>query len=114
MLSIFSHDDSEVYKEIGSKNLDSLVTIDSDTESPNKNLILEPRSDLSTSYEVLSPRKRRMKQREATIKKLMFLISSPFPYMILLLLLAMIVMIFVDVMSISGLVCITAVIMVRL
>lgn len=60
----------------------------------------------------LSPRKQRQQQREAVVQKMVFMISSPIPYLIVMLLIFMIVMIFVNVMSISGLVCITAVVMV--
>lgn len=61
----------------------------------------------------LSPRKQRMQEREAAYQRFYFVISSPVPYLIFVILLAMIVMIFVDVISISGLVCVTAVLMVR-
>lgn len=60
----------------------------------------------------LSPRRRRVKERDQAIKKIVRIISSPVPYMCVALLLIMIVMIFVDVMSISGLVCVTAIVMV--
>jgi hypothetical protein len=62
----------------------------------------------------LSPRKLRQQQREALMTKLSYLISSPFPYMVSLLLLAMIAMIFVNVVPIAGLVSVTAVVMVAL
>ena len=60
----------------------------------------------------MSPRKQRMQEREAAYQRFYFVISSPVPYLIFVILLAMIVMIFVDVIAISGLVCITAVLMV--
>ncbi len=60
----------------------------------------------------MSPRRKRAKDREAVVAKIIHVISSPFPYMVLVLLFAMIVMIFVDVMSITGLVCVSAVVMV--
>jgi hypothetical protein len=59
----------------------------------------------------MSPRKLRMQEREAAYQRFYFVISSPVPYLIFVILLAMIVMIFVDVIAISGLVCITAVLM---
>jgi hypothetical protein len=60
----------------------------------------------------LSPRKQRQQQREALVSRMVYIIASPFPYMVILLLISMIVMIFVNVMPISGLVCVTAVLMV--
>ena len=56
----------------------------------------------------MSPRKRRRKEREVLIGKVVYVVSSPFPYMVLILLAAMIMMIFVDVMPISALICVSA------
>lgn len=50
----------------------------------------------------MSPRRRRAMERESMIEKVRHMVSSPFPYMILILLVVMIVMIFVDVMPIAG------------
>ena len=50
----------------------------------------------------LSPRRRRAMERESMIEKVRHMVSSPFPYMILILLVIMIVMIFIDVMPIAG------------
>ena len=50
----------------------------------------------------LSPRRRRALERESMIEKVRHMVSSPFPYMVLILLVIMIVMIFVDVMPIAG------------
>ena len=61
---------------------------------------------------VLSPRKRRRKAREQTFKRVVRIVVSPFPYMVLLLLAAMVVMIFVNVMPISGLICVSSLAMV--
>ena len=41
-------------------------------------------------------------ERESMIEKVRHMVSSPFPYMVLILLVVMIVMIFVDVMPIAG------------
>lgn len=51
----------------------------------------------------LSPRRRRAMERESMIEKVRHMVSSPFPYMILILLVIMIVMIFIDIMPIAGL-----------
>jgi hypothetical protein len=50
----------------------------------------------------LSPRRRRAMERESMIEKVRHMVSSPFPYMILILLVIMIVMIFIDIMPIAG------------
>jgi len=52
------------------------------------------------------------KEDESIIKKVQRVVVSPFPYAMLILMGAMIVLIFVEIMSISGLVCVTAVVMV--
>lgn len=49
---------------------------------------------------------------ESVKDKIVHIISSPVPYFVIVILVAMIIMIFVDVMSISGLVCVTAMLMV--
>lgn len=67
-------------------------------------LLLPPPASL------LSPRKQRVQARSSMAKKAIFLVSSPIPFLMLALVGAMIVMIFVDVISISGLVCMTAVV----
>lgn len=59
----------------------------------------------------LSPRRKQAKARAETIKKIVNIIKSPVPYIAIVILFAMIIMIFVDVMSISGLVCVTAIVM---
>jgi hypothetical protein len=50
----------------------------------------------------MSPRRRRTLERENMVQKVRHVISSPFPYMILILLAVMIVMIFVNVLPIAG------------
>ena len=60
----------------------------------------------------VSPTKKRRKDREVFLNKVAHVVSSPVPYMILVLLGMMIIMIFVDIMPISVLVSITAMIMV--
>lgn len=60
-----------------------------------------------------SPEKPPSSNRIDSVKdKIVHIISSPVPYFIIILLVVMIIMIFVDVMSISGLVCVTAMSMV--
>ncbi len=60
----------------------------------------------------MSPRRRQAKNRENSIKRVVRVVISPFPYMVLILLAAMIVMIFVNVMPISGLICVSSMVMV--
>lgn len=69
-----------------------------------------PRS--SSVRSPLSPTKRRSRPRASMMKRAVRVVSSPFPYMVLILLAVMIVMIFVDVMPISGLICVCAITMV--
>lgn len=66
------------------------------------------RSSKQVTSPMLSPRRRRRKEREVLIGKVVHVVSSPFPYMVLILLAAMIVMIFVDVMPISALICVSS------
>lgn len=61
---------------------------------------------------MMSPRRRLAIERQAMIEKIRYMVVSPFPYMILLLLVLMIVMIFVNIMPISALTCISAIIMI--
>jgi hypothetical protein len=60
----------------------------------------------------LSPRRQRAREREKLVKRVVKVVSSPVPYVILVLLFAMIVMIFVDIMPISSLICVAAITMV--
>lgn len=60
----------------------------------------------------LSPRRQLAREREKTVKKPVFYVSSPVPYLILIMLLIMIVMIFVDVMPIAALICLFSILMV--
>lgn len=60
----------------------------------------------------LSPRRRQALQRAKMVKRVTRVVSSPFPYIVLILLGLMILMIFVDVMPISGLICVFAILMV--
>lgn len=64
------------------------------------------------SSPVLSPRRKRARERQEMLNQVVPIVTSPIPYVVLLLLIGMIVMIFVDVMSITGLVCISAIIMI--
>eukprot|EP01041_Mallomonas_annulata_P001780 gene1780-3449_t len=52
------------------------------------------------------------KEEEGIMKRVQRVVVSPFPYAMLILMGAMIVLIFVEIMSIAGLVCVTAVVMV--
>lgn len=80
----------------------SVVSATSPMSSPRN------RSSKQVTSPVMSPRKRRRKEREVLIGKVVYVVSSPFPYMVLILLAAMIMMIFVDVMPISALICVSA------
>ena len=115
-LSLFK-EESNLYSRISEKGEDNNFK----SFSPAANLMITTDPSLNDnitkqiqieSASLLSPRKRRLQEREAAHRRFPFAISSPFPYMILLILLAMVVMIFIDLISISGLVCITAVVMV--
>ena len=84
------------------------------------------RKDASRRGSILSPYKKesstnelshdfdvsQKKTKSGIVGKVVRVIITPFPYAMLLLMAIMIAMIFVDVMSISGLICLTAVIMV--
>lgn len=61
---------------------------------------------------VLSPRRRRAREKEKLSVKAARVVLSPAPYVILVLLAVMVVMIFVDIMPIAGLICVFAIIMV--
>lgn len=65
----------------------------------NTNMKTLPKAGMTSP---LSPRRRRALERESMIEKVRHMVSSPFPYMVLILLVIMIVMIFVDVMPIAG------------
>ena len=69
------------------------------TTGPPKNI---PRPAKVNVASPMSPRRRRAMERESMIEKVRHMVSSPFPYMVLILLVVMIVMIFVDVMPIAG------------
>jgi hypothetical protein len=60
----------------------------------------------------LSPRRRKALERAKLEKRLTRLVSSPFPYILLAMLALMVVMIFIDVMPISGLICVFAISMI--
>ena len=83
--------------------------IASPSSSPSRSSKSKKQQQLSSP---MSPRRRRKKEREVLIRKVVHVVSSPFPYMILILLVAMIVMMFVDIMPISALICVSAMCMV--
>ena len=60
----------------------------------------------------MSPRRRARMERESRKEKVLNFISSPIPYVAIIIMIAMIVMIFVDIMSITSLVCVTAMLMI--
>lgn len=100
---------------------DASVEVTSESQKSSKSYLGSiircalPINDSSNALSPSSPRRRRAKkieEREQMIKNVVVVISSPFPYMILLLLATMIVLIFVDVMSIAGLVCVSAIVMI--
>jgi len=70
------------------------------------------RSPSSAAALTLSPRRRQAQERGRAMKRVVRLVTSPFPYVVLILLGIMIIMIFVDVMPISGLICVFAIVMV--
>ncbi|KAJ1442100.1 hypothetical protein B484DRAFT_390309 [Ochromonadaceae sp. CCMP2298] len=61
---------------------------------------------------VMSPRRKKAQLRAKSATRMVRFISSPFPYLVLVLLGLMVVMIFVDLMPISGLICVFAILMV--
>jgi Na+/H+ antiporter NhaD/arsenite permease-like protein len=71
-------------------------------------------SKASDGAAMLSPRRRRARQheQEQMLQRVVRVVASPFPYLVILLLFAMIVMIFVDIMPISSLICVAAIVMV--
>jgi hypothetical protein len=74
-----------------------------DNESPQK---------LASAKSPISPRRKSALEREKLVKKVVRVVSSPIPYVGLCLLFLMVIMIFVDVMPISGLICLVAITMV--
>lgn len=67
----------------------------------------------STKVElVMSPRRRMALEKSRTLKPAVFFVVSPAPYVVLFLLGAMVVMIFADVMPISGLICLFSILMI--
>eukprot|EP00981_Chlorochromonas_danica_P001678 scaffold369_cov177-Ochromonas_danica.AAC.11 len=60
----------------------------------------------------LSPRRQRARARERMVHRAVRFVSSPLPYAIMIIFFAMIVMIFIDIMPISGLICVIAILMV--
>jgi hypothetical protein len=66
----------------------------------------------AAAMSVLSPRRRRTQERGKMVKRMVYLVTSPAPYVVLVLLGLMVVMIFIDVMPISGLICVFAILMV--
>ena len=75
------------------------------------NISLFESNETQTSM-VLSPRRQKALEQNKMMKRVVRFVTSPFPYAILILLFAMIVMIFIDVMPISGLICVFAIVMV--
>jgi hypothetical protein len=70
------------------------------------------KSPSQTTLSPLSPRRRKALERAKMSKRISRFVTSPFPYVVLALLGVMIVMIFIDVMPISGLICVFAILMV--
>lgn len=60
----------------------------------------------------LSPRRRLAREKEKLVKKVVKTVFSPAPFVIIAMLLLMVIMIFVDVMPISALICVAAIAMV--
>lgn len=84
--------------------------------SPTLSLLLSPVKQLSQAppdaASILSPRRRRARSQEQMMQRVVRVVSSPLPYIVLILLFVMIVMIFVDIMPISSLICVAAIVMV--
>ncbi len=66
----------------------------------------------SSTKTPLSPRRKRAREREKLVKKVVKVVSSPIPYCTLGIVLLMIILIFVNVMPIAGLICLIAILMV--
>jgi Na+/H+ antiporter NhaD/arsenite permease-like protein len=69
-------------------------------------------SPTKAATSALSPRRKRAREREKLVKKVVKVVSSPLPYCILGILLLMVILIFVNVMPIAGLICVIAIVMV--
>eukprot|EP01033_Poteriospumella_lacustris_P008104 gene8104-5832_t len=84
--------------------------------SPTLSLLLSPVKQFSQAppdtASILSPRRRRARSHEQMMQRVVRVVSSPLPYIVLILLFVMIVMIFVDIMPISSLICVAAIVMV--
>lgn len=84
--------------------------------SPTLSLLLSPVKQFTEAppdaASVLSPRRRRARSQEQMMQRVVRVVSSPLPYIVLILLFVMIVMIFVDIMPISSLICVAAIVMV--
>ena len=82
-------------------------------DANRRNSLLSPYKKDSTAIDATRELDfNRKKSNRGLVSKVVRVIVTPFPYAMLLLMAIMIAMIFVDVMSISGLICLTAVIMV--
>lgn len=60
---------------------------------------------------ILSPRRQRAREREKMMTRAVKVVTSPLPYAIIVIFFIMIIMIFVDIMPISGLICTIAILM---
>ena len=93
----------------------SLVMCGTETELPGSMSALSPRPLKLVKPEDLDERHQGQQKDEddsTTARKVARIISSPAPYIMLILLGLMICMIFVNVMAISGLICVSAIIMI--
>lgn len=80
--------------------------------SPSKLFASSTKSAAADPASLLSPRRRRARAQEQMMQRVVRVVSSPLPYIVLVLLFVMIVMIFVDIMPISSLICVAAIVMV--
>lgn len=85
--------------------------------SPDQQWLLKTSTEAKKSPEPsinspISPRRRRAKEREEAVSKVITFVTSPVPYLTLGILVAMIIMIFVDILPISALLCISAILMI--
>ena len=95
--------DSSLFLTICDCNENSILSNYSPIKSPGS---------VKSAKSPLSPRRKKKTDREIMIEKVVHVISSPFPYMVFVLLVAMIIMIFIDVLPISALICVTSMLMV--
>eukprot|EP01038_Epipyxis_sp_PR26KG_P005437 gene5437-7530_t len=91
--------------DIEQQNYNKINVTSPKSVGSNKQSMASPRSPMS-------PRRKQARDRAKLINNAIHIVTSPFPYMVLILLGLMIIMIFVDIMPISALICVTAMVMI--